>query len=79
MAIVLLTDNHRQSIAQQVLTGAVLLFVLALTLVLLLLAAPIYRFIGRTGANVLVRVIGLLLAALATEQIVTAVEALIRA
>lgn len=78
MAVVLLTDNHRQSIAQQVLTGAVLLFVLALTLVLLLLAVPIYRFIGRTGANVLVRVIGLILAALATEQIVTAVESLIR-
>jgi multiple antibiotic resistance protein len=78
MAVVLLTDNHRQSFAQQALTGGVLLFVLALTLVLLLLAAPIYRFIGRTGANVLVRVIGLILAALATEQIVTAVEALVR-
>jgi len=78
MAIVLLTDNHRQSIAQQALTGVALLFALALPLVLLLLAAPIYRFIGRTGANVLVRVIGLILAALATEQIVTAVESLIR-
>ncbi|HYS53547.1 MAG TPA: MarC family protein [Thermoanaerobaculia bacterium] len=77
LAVVLLTDNHRQSIAQQALTGAVLLVVLAITLVTLLLAQPIHRVLGSTGSNVLVRVMGLLLAALAAEQIVAGVEQLI--
>jgi multiple antibiotic resistance protein len=77
MAVVLLTDNHRHSIAQQALTAAVLIVVLAITLVTLLLAAPIHRVLGATGSNVLVRVMGLVLAALAAEQIVAGVEQLI--
>jgi len=79
MAIVLLTDNHRQSIAQQVLTAAVLIVVLVITLLVLLLAAPIYRVLGSTGSNLLVRVMGLLLAALAAEQVVAGVEQLVLA
>jgi multiple antibiotic resistance protein len=77
MAVVLLTDNHRQSIAQQALTGAVLIVVLAITLCVLLLAHPIYRVLGSTGSNLLVRVMGLLLAALAAEQVVAGVEQLV--
>jgi len=77
LAVVLLTDNHRHSIAQQAMTGAVLIVVLLITLVTLLLAAPIHRVLGSTGSNVLVRVMGLLLAALAAEQIVAGVEQLI--
>jgi multiple antibiotic resistance protein len=79
MAIVLLTDNHRQSIAQQVLTAAVLIVVLVITLLVLLLAGPIYRVLGSTGSNLLVRVMGLLLAALAAEQVVAGVEQLVSA
>ena len=75
--MVLLTDNHRHSIAQQALTGAVLIVVLVITLVTLLLANPIHRVLGSTGSNVLVRVMGLLLAALAAEQVVAGVEQLI--
>jgi len=77
LAVVLLTDNHRHSIAQQALTGAVLIVVLVITLVTLLLANPIHRVLGSTGSNVLVRVMGLLLAALAAEQVVAGVEQLI--
>jgi multiple antibiotic resistance protein len=77
MAIVLLTDNHRQSIAQQALTGGVLIVVLAITLVVLLLAGPIYHVLGSTGSNLLIRVMGLLLAALATEQVVAGIEQLV--
>jgi multiple antibiotic resistance protein len=76
MAVVLLTDNHRQSIAEQGLTALVLLIVLALTLLALLASNRIHRILGTTGANVLIRVMGLLLAALATEQVVGGVEAL---
>lgn len=78
LAIVLLTDNHRQSIGEQVLTAAVLVVVLGLTLAALLAAGRIHRILGATGANVLIRVMGLLLTALATEQIVGGVESLLQ-
>lgn len=77
-AAVLLTDNHRQSVAQQAITAIVLLAVLALTLALLYAADVIHRKLGTTGADVIVRVLGLVLAALATEQIVGGIEALVR-
>jgi len=76
-AVVLLTDNHRHSISEQVVTALVLLLVLALTLALLYAANMIHGVLGDTGANVLIRVLGLVLAALATEQIVAGIEALL--
>jgi multiple antibiotic resistance protein len=75
-AVVLLTDNHRHSIREQVVTALVLLVVLALTFACLYAANRIHRVLGDTGANVLIRVLGLVLAALATEQIVGGIEAL---
>jgi multiple antibiotic resistance protein len=69
MAVVVLTDNDRFSVLQQTETGVVLLLVLAITLAILLMANAIHRVIGATGANVLVRIMGLLLAALATQEV----------
>ena len=77
MAVVLLTDNNRQSTAQQLLTAAVLVFILVLTLVALRLSQQIHKLLGSTGANVLIRVLGLVLAALATEQIATGIDKLL--
>ena len=78
MAVVLLTDNHRHSIAQQAVTAAVLLVVLAITVAALLASGRITRVLGITGANAVIRVMELILAALATEQIAIGVEALWR-
>ena len=77
-AIVVLTDNHRHSIPEQLLTAAMLLTVLLLTLVLLLLANPIHRALGRAGSNLVVRVMGLILAALAAELVVAGLEEVLR-
>jgi len=77
MAVVLLTDNYRYSFQHQVVTASVLMVVLALTLAAMLMASTIHRFIGDEGAGILVRVMGLLLAALATEQVLEAITILV--
>ncbi len=76
-AVVLLTDNHRHSMAEQAVTAVVVVIVLLLTLGCLYASTAIYKYLGGTGANVMIRVLGLVLAALATEQIVAGIEALL--
>jgi multiple antibiotic resistance protein len=49
-----------------------MLSVLAITLVLFLLAAPIQRLIGDSGANIVSRVMGLVLASVAVDNILHA-------
>lgn len=70
MAVVLLTDNNIHSLPNQGVTALMLLLVLLLTLLMLKLANPIYKFIGKAGSNIMIRVMGLILAALATQQII---------
>lgn len=53
-------------------TGAVLVLALVLTWLAMLAAGPILRVIGRNGATILVRVLGMLLAALSVELVLTA-------
>ena len=67
MAAVLLTDSERFSISEQALTTIVLFIILALAYEMMLAADTVQRVIGTTGANVLSRVMGLVLAALAVE------------
>lgn len=69
LAIVVLTDNHRTSISDQVVTAAILLVVLAITLILLLLAGRLKPIIGTTGASVISRVMGIVLATVAVDAI----------
>ena len=61
-------------LAQQIETGVVLLVVLVLTYVLLLFSDAILRVIGRQGASVLVRVMGIILCSLAVEIVLTALR-----
>jgi len=70
LAIVILTDNHRNSIAEQAVTGGILLSILALTFVLLLAATRIQKIIGDTGASVISRIMGLVLATVAIDAII---------
>ena len=76
LAIVVLTDNHQHSVAEQMVTGGVLLVVMLITLVLLLLAASIKPLLGASGANVISRVMGILLATIAVDAVMGGLEAL---
>ena len=78
LAVVILTDNRHHSVSEQAVTAAILLVVLGLTLVLLLQANRIYAVIGNAGATLMVKVLGLILAALAVEMILGAGSELVR-
>ncbi len=76
LAIVILTDNHTESIADQAVTAGLLILVLILTLALLLAATFVHRLIGNTGASVISRVMGIVLATIAVDAIIGGLDAL---
>jgi multiple antibiotic resistance protein len=69
LAIVVLTDNHRQPVIEQAITAGILIVVLVLTLILLLGATYVHRLIGNTGASIVSRVMGIILATIAIDAI----------
>ncbi|MBY5991950.1 MarC family protein [Ferrimonas balearica] len=71
LAIVLLTDNDRFGLSQQAITAGIMLTVLLITLLLLLLANPIQRVIGAAGAAIISRVMGLILASVAMNELLS--------
>ena len=72
MAVIVLTDNDVYTVPQQIQTGVVLVVVLFITYIFLLFSDGILRVIGRQGAAVLVRVMGIILCSLAVEIVLTA-------
>jgi multiple antibiotic resistance protein len=76
LAIVILTDNHTNPIQDQIITAGLLLLVLAFTLILLLLAGRIGRLMGTTGASVISRVMGIILATVAVDATFGGLEVL---
>ena len=66
-AIVAMTDNTVKSLAEQAVTAAVLLAVMAVIFAVLRSAEAIQKLIGDTGTNVMSRVMGLVLATLAVQ------------
>ncbi|WP_121061980.1 MarC family protein [Chachezhania antarctica] len=78
LAIVLLTDNYRFSVPEQVVTAGVMVSVLAVAFLFMLAATPILKVIGRTGAAIVSRVMGMILAAVAVDNVIEAIVQLIR-
>lgn len=78
LSVVMLTDYHRYSLEQQVVTTGMVVAVLLCTVVLLLLASPIQRVIGNAGANIISRVMGLILASVAVDNILHGLEAYLK-
>ena len=75
LAIVILTDNHTNPVFDQFVTAVVLCAVLGFTLVLLLLAARLKRVLGETGASVISRVMGIILATVAVDSVLGGLNA----
>ena len=71
----LLPDNQKFGFVEQAQTALVMLFILALTCAVLLTAGTVQRLLGATGADVISRISGLILAALAVETILQGIRA----
>ncbi len=69
MAIVLLTENKTFTFMNQLITALVMIFVLLIAWGLLLAAGKIQKVIGDSGAAIISRVMGLILAAVAVDSI----------
>lgn len=78
LAVVVLTDNDRYSLLEQGRTALVLLVVMAIQLALLLGASRVQKFLGDMGINILSRVMGLILCAVAAQNIITGLQTAFR-
>ncbi len=75
LAAVLLTENARYNFWEQAQTTAAMLCVLLVAFVLMLVAGWIHRFIGNSGASIVSRVMGLILASVATANALAGIKA----
>jgi len=74
LTAVLLTEDARFSMLQQIQTAMVMQTVLLLAYLLMLGSTTIYRWIGDSGASVVSRVMGLVLSAVATTHTLNGIK-----
>lgn len=74
LTTVLLMSTSTEQTIMFVWIGAIIALVLLLTLLSLLFASKITRLLGETGANVVSRLLGLILAALAVQYIIDGIK-----
>lgn len=72
LAAVVLTDDARHDFPDRMMTIATFALVLLVTLAIMLAAGGIARIIGKGGASIISRVMGMILAALAVDLILSA-------
>ena len=74
MAVVLLTNNHIYTIQQQIVTTTIVLFVIGITCLILLTANHLQKRIGSYGITVLSKIMGLILASYAVQNILSGIS-----
>lgn len=74
LAAVLQTEKHRFNLWEQAQSTLMMLLVLVIVLVLMLGANVAHRFLGDSGASVISRVMGLILASVAVTNILSGIK-----
>lgn len=74
MAVVLATDNHLYSFAEQSIITLLVLFVVLLTMFLLLMANNVQKRVGEYGITVISKIMGLILASYAVQSILSGLK-----
>jgi len=74
MAVIILTDNNVYSVPVQCGTALILIIMLVITYLLMLASGFVIRIIGNNGAAILVKVMGMILAALSIELVMRALK-----
>jgi multiple antibiotic resistance protein len=74
LAVVLLADNTRHDMSNQLMTGLVVSIILLINYYLMILSSRIHRRIGNSGAIVISKVMGLILASMAANNILMGIK-----
>ncbi len=74
LAAVLMTNNSKFNIIEQVQTTLIILSVLLIVFIFMLIAGFIYRIIGQNGASIISRVMGIILASVAVTSVLTGIK-----
>ena len=74
MAVVLMTQNDLHTVDEQVITAVLMLVVVGAAYLLMRFAGVIVRFIGEGGANIVSRVMGMILASVAASQVLEGIK-----
>ena len=74
IAAVILTENNKFGILHQMEIALIMISVLVVTLSFLLLSSRLFKFIGNSGASIISRVMGLILASVAINSILDGVK-----
>jgi len=74
MAVVLLTQNDLYTINEEIVTTMLMLLVIGAAYILMRFASQILRVIGDGGANIVSRVMGMILASVAATQVLSGIK-----
>jgi multiple antibiotic resistance protein len=74
LTVVLLTDNNTRSLAEQAQTTGELVLCLVIFFCLYAGATQLFRFLGRSGIEIVSRVFGLVLSSIAVNGLITAIK-----
>ena len=74
LAAILLTENGKYGVLDQSLTTLMMLLVMIIAWVLMTLSTTIFKYIGNSGAAIISRVMGLILSAVAVDNVLQGIQ-----
>ena len=74
LAAILLTENGKYGVLDQSLTTLMMLLVMIIAWILMTLSTTIFKYIGNSGAAIISRVMGLILSAVAVDNVLQGIR-----